>query len=89
MCGLPPAVSEEEGAQEVRGRGRLGVPLENGTESGGNTPKATSAGRKVLTTPTKCAPFYTSSMTSHISRGAMRVAGVSRGDVMRRFGVHI
>jgi hypothetical protein len=52
---------------------------ESGTVSGGNTPKATSAGRKVLTTPTKCTPFYTSSTTSHISRGAMRVASVSRG----------
>jgi hypothetical protein len=37
-----------------------------------NALEATSAGWKVLTTPTKCAPFYTSSMTSHVSRGAMR-----------------
>jgi hypothetical protein len=53
---------------------------ESGTISGGNTLKATSAGRKVLTTPTKCAPFYTSSMTSHVSRGAMCVTGISRGE---------
>jgi hypothetical protein len=33
---------------------------ENGTVSGGNTPEATSTGRKLLTTPTKFAPFYTS-----------------------------
>jgi hypothetical protein len=52
---------------------------ESGTVSGGNTLEATSAGRKILTTPTKCAPFYTSSTTSHVSRGAMQVAGVSRG----------
>jgi hypothetical protein len=48
------------------------------TVSGGNTSEATSAGWKVLTTPTKCTPFYTSSTTSHVSRGAMWVAGVSR-----------
>jgi hypothetical protein len=52
---------------------------ESGTVSGENALEATSASWKVLTTPTKCAPFYTSSTTSHVSRGAMRVAGVSRG----------
>jgi hypothetical protein len=51
---------------------------ESGTVSGGNTLEATSAGWKVLTTPTKCVPFYTS-MTSHVSRGVMQVAGVFRG----------
>jgi hypothetical protein len=55
---------------------------ESGTVSGGNTLEATSAGWKVLITPTKCAPFYTSSTTSHVSRGAMRVTGVSRGQGM-------
>jgi hypothetical protein len=49
------------------------------TVSGEDTPETTSAGWKVLTTPTKCTPFYTSSTTSHVSRGAMQVAGVSRG----------
>jgi hypothetical protein len=52
---------------------------ESGTVSGKNALEATSAGRKVLTTPTKYTPFYTSLTTSHISRGAMWVAGVSRG----------
>jgi hypothetical protein len=46
---------------------------------GENTPKAISAGWKVLTTPTKCAPFYTSWTTSHVSRSAMQVAGGFRG----------
>jgi hypothetical protein len=55
---------------------------ENDTVSGVNTPEATSAGQTVLTTPTKCAPFYTPLTTSHVSRGAMRVTGVSRGQGM-------
>jgi hypothetical protein len=54
-------------------------PFRLSTVSGENTLKATSAGRKVLTTPTKCTPFYTSSTTSQVSRGSMQVSGVSRG----------
>jgi hypothetical protein len=61
--------------------GRLGVPLrlsETCTVSGEDTLEATPVGWKVLTTPTKCTPFYTSSMTSHcwsnrLSRGGLRL----------------
>jgi hypothetical protein len=49
------------------------------TVSGEDTLEATSAGWKVLTTPTKCTP---SSTTSHVSRGAIWVTGVSRGEGM-------
>ncbi|KAJ7795535.1 hypothetical protein B0H14DRAFT_3158593 [Mycena olivaceomarginata] len=71
MCGLPPAVNDGRRVHEGYevGEGweypfRLSV---SGTESGENAPRATSAGRELLTTPLNALPF--------IPLGAMRVAG--------------
>ncbi|KAJ7839250.1 hypothetical protein B0H14DRAFT_2588101 [Mycena olivaceomarginata] len=82
MCGLPPAVND---GRRVHERYEVGegweYPFrlsESGTESGENAPRATSPGWELLTTPSKCAPFYTFWTTSHVSRGAMRVAGTGK-----------
>jgi hypothetical protein len=91
-CGLSPAVGTRRRVHEKYEIGEgWEYPFrlnETCTVSGEDTLGATSAGWKVLTTPTKCTPFYTSLTTSHISRGAMRVTGVSRGagNIMRGFG---
>jgi hypothetical protein len=45
----------------------------------GGHPKSFFCRLKSTDYSTKCAPLYTSSTTSHVSRGAIQVAGVSRG----------
>ncbi|KAJ7829925.1 hypothetical protein B0H14DRAFT_3143744 [Mycena olivaceomarginata] len=78
MCGLPPAVND---GRRVHERYEVGEGWEypfrlsvSGTESGENAPRATSAGRELLTTPLNALPFIPL-YDFHVSRGAMRVAG--------------